>query len=69
MTRCFCKIYTHNNLTLSESCKYIAKSNYICYTERKYKGGEGDMNANWKQQGCAVPLPKDVLHLYTGGGV
>lgn len=26
------------------------------------------MNANWKQQGCAVPLHKDVLKLYTGGG-
>lgn len=26
------------------------------------------MNANWKQQGCAVPLHKDVLNLYTGGG-
>lgn len=26
------------------------------------------MNANWKQPGCAAPLHKDVLSLYTGGG-
>lgn len=23
----------------------------------------------WKQPGCAAPLHKDVLSLYTGGGV
>lgn len=27
------------------------------------------MNANWKQPGCAAPLHKDVLSLYTGWGV
>lgn len=26
------------------------------------------MNANWKQPGCAAPLHKDVLSLYTRGG-